>query len=759
MASNDFKIFARDLLHSAKSNLSSWFPAGKIKGNFFELGSIKGDAGNSLKVNLSTGVWEDFAGSDKGGDLLSLYAAHKSIKQGEALKELGGKFTSNKPFAKAKKPIKQKIIHKYNEDLEVHRVEYTDGTKDFFPRYKGKPGLPKESGFLRPLYHATAKGEGPKAPIYYIVEGEKAADAAAKHFKSMFYCITSMGGSKAYRKSDWNEIPINAKVIIHPDCDDVGYNYAVGVSSILSKNGITDIYILDVRANDLYPQNEGWDIADMSEDSMTTQQMIDWAKGIKKPHTDYKRIASPKGEIDKVKEKAMQEFSDQHKTLQFNKKGDVISSEANAYQLLKHNPTFIGKIYRDTFLRRNMYVKDGDPKDLIKCESVELEKPIITHVTITFQRMLGMPSFKQAPVDRAMMLMADVNKRSSAEEWLLSMKWDGEPRLDKFFTSGEYVCLSPQMEPYIEYAEAVGKNFFIGMVRRVLLAARHERGEVDLDYVVSKGKLKNMMILEGLQDVGKTKFFESVIRGQYYSAVNCKLDSKDFLGNSHGKMIINVDELASFYKIPAEKRKDVIEKTFDSFRMPYDRSARDYVRTAIFVGTTNNDDYLCDKTGNNRFWPIVVLSVNHEALIRDRDQLIAEAVVREAKGEPHWLVHKEQHEALVDSRDQSESEKDPWGDDIQAILEKNELEKSKFTVHIALSKILRIETSQKKSNDTARVTKALKDIGYVKKKYDERIGGKGKQPTYWYKKGLDPDALIVLTNTTKVEHLIEKLNK
>ena len=52
-------------------------PAGRITGHEFCAGSLRGEEGKSLKVNINGKgcVWSDFATGDKGGDLLDLWAA------------------------------------------------------------------------------------------------------------------------------------------------------------------------------------------------------------------------------------------------------------------------------------------------------------------------------------------------------------------------------------------------------------------------------------------------------------------------------------------------------------------------------------------------------------------------------------------------------------------------------------------------------------------------------------------------------------
>lgn len=66
------------------------YPHGKEANGEWEVGSVDGEAGSSLKIRLrgsKAGVWCDFATGDEKGDMLDLWAAAKRLDLGPAIKE------------------------------------------------------------------------------------------------------------------------------------------------------------------------------------------------------------------------------------------------------------------------------------------------------------------------------------------------------------------------------------------------------------------------------------------------------------------------------------------------------------------------------------------------------------------------------------------------------------------------------------------------------------------------------------------------
>ena len=112
------------------------------------------------------------------------------------------------------------------------------------------------------------------------------------------------------------------------------------------------------------------------------------------------------------------------------------------------------------------------------------------------------------------------------------------------------------------------------------------------------------------------------------------VDAKQIIERTQGKWIIEAAELSGMSKYQTEHLKSMLSRQVDGpVRMAYDRYPKEQARQFIIVGSTNAHVYLHDTTGNRRFWPIRTETFNVDAIIAERDQLWAEAVVREKKGE------------------------------------------------------------------------------------------------------------------------------
>ena len=131
---------------------------------------------------------------------------------------------------------------------------------------------------------------------------------------------------------------------------------------------------------------------------------------------------------------------------------------------------------------------------------------------------------------------------------------------------------------------------------------------------------------------------------------------KELIEGHSGKWICEIADLQGHRKAEAERVKATLSRQVDRARLAYAKLPIEVPRQCIFVGTTNGKQYLVDQTGNRRFWPIRIDHVDIKALGTNRNQLWAEASVREAKGESirlaakHWpAAIQEQNKRAVDN--------------------------------------------------------------------------------------------------------------
>lgn len=214
------------------------------------------------------------------------------------------------------------------------------------------------------------------------------------------------------------------------------------------------------------------------------------------------------------------------------------------------------------------------------------------------------------------------NPYDPLKAYLEPLKWDGTPRLDtaleRHFGA---VMVGAEGEDITAYVRAVSAKWMIGAVARGLDPGC---------------KVDNVLILEGEQGIRKSTALR-VLSEPYFCDEPIAVGDKDSLLKIARTWIAELAELETFKRSESEAKKAFFSRPTDLFRVPFGRVVEEHPRHCVFVGTTNNDDYLSDLSGNRRYWPVRCEKVDVAALKADRDQLWAEAVVRYRAGEPWWL--------------------------------------------------------------------------------------------------------------------------
>ncbi len=208
-------------------------------------------------------------------------------------------------------------------------------------------------------------------------------------------------------------------------------------------------------------------------------------------------------------------------------------------------------------------------------------------------------------ISDALTVIACQNAFDPAKDWLESLPaWDETERLNSWL---------------VDHFEAKGNREYLAQVFRKWMFAMVLR-------VYQPGaKFDWMPIFEGAQGIGKSSFGRLLVGDKYFLDWLPNLNDKDSALSLQGMWGVEMGELSQFRKNELENIKAFITRTVDKLRPPYGRRLIESPRRCVFFGTTNRETYLVDETGNRRFKPVVVGSLDFEALRAERVQLFAEA--------------------------------------------------------------------------------------------------------------------------------------
>lgn len=233
----------------------------------------------------------------------------------------------------------------------------------------------------------------------------------------------------------------------------------------------------------------------------------------------------------------------------------------------------------------------------------------------------GLPSMPRGTLEEAVRMVAFRHRFHPVRAQYEGLRghWDGVPRLETWL---RICCLEEDewddRDPLQRYLARVGKWLLMAMVARIMTPG------CKFDY---------MVILEGAQGVGKSSLAR-VLGGEYYADSPLNIGDKDALQNMQGVAVYEIGELDSMSRSEVTRVKAFISSQTDRFRATFDRRPKDYPRQCVFLGTTNEDHYLTDPTGNRRFWPVrVTRHVDLQWLRENREQMLAEALHRLDAGE------------------------------------------------------------------------------------------------------------------------------
>ncbi len=357
----------------------------------------------------------------------------------------------------------------------------------------------------------------------------------------------------------------------------------------------------------------------------------------------------------------------------------------NADRIIRHDPYFVRRLKMNGL-----------------SEAVEWNGERLRDDHVTWHRFAILDTnggeFSFATISEVLVSIALPQIIPPVARYLTRIRWDGERRIDRYLVDYLGAADTP-------LHRAISRRWFISCVARAM--GKGER-PVQCDTV---------LVLAGPQGARKSTSFRVLTGSNWFSDTALDLRSKDSLLAIKGTCIYELAGLAAVRPRDAETVKAFLSAQTDQFRPPYGRSTICSHRQCVFVGTTNEANFISDPTGARRLWPVTVGRIDVDAIQRDRNMLWAEAVAAWKVGEPWWLT-PEEDQTLRESQERYRHE-DPRQAAIEQWMEEPpNVSRANRGLRIAdvLVDVLEMDTDKQGKHHEMRLSGVLQSMGWGKRR-------------------------------------------
>ena len=303
------------------------------------------------------------------------------------------------------------------------------------------------------------------------------------------------------------------------------------------------------------------------------------------------------------------------KKLKITDKGALAQSIENVVTILRHDPRLAGCLALDemknniVIVRPTPWKEDAEASQWLDADDAALR--------FYLERVYGINS--KDKIFDAVNVVAMENRFHPVKDYLSSCTWDGVPRVATLLV--DYMGAEDT-----EYTRTVSRKVMAAAVARIFRPGC---------------KFDHMLTLRGAQGLGKSSFIGK-LGGPWFSDTMTTVQGKEAYEQLQGVWIMEVGELAGMRKAEVEAIKLFLSKQSDRFRPAYGRRTQEFPRQCIFIGSTNETQFLRDTTGNRRFWVVDTPNAPRKdfwtELTPETVRMIwAEAVELYKAGEPLYL--------------------------------------------------------------------------------------------------------------------------
>ena len=314
------------------------------------------------------------------------------------------------------------------------------------------------------------------------------------------------------------------------------------------------------------------------------------------------------------------EGSEWTRALKINEKGNFVSSSENVLLILENDPNLKSAAMFDEFSNRIYVVgklpwdKSGRHRDWKDTDDAGLR----CYLEMVY-KISGVTKIYDG-----FALYCEIHKVNLVKEYLNGLPaWDGVCRLDTLF---------------IDYLGAEDTPYVRAVARKSLCAAVARAMHPGIKY-------DTMPILAGPQGIGKSTLLR-LLGADWFNDSLTVFTGKEASEMLQGSWIVEVGELVGISRAEENQVKQFLSRVEDIFRESYGRRTGRYPRRCVFFGTSNEYEFLRDRTGGRRFFPIDCMKrqPTKSVFIQLADevpQIWAEALAMWRLGEPLYMENEE----------------------------------------------------------------------------------------------------------------------
>ena len=270
-------------------------------------------------------------------------------------------------------------------------------------------------------------------------------------------------------------------------------------------------------------------------------------------------------------------------TMILNDKGGIKSNSPNNVLL-----SFKADDQLSIYLKHNEFSQEHELTKDIRIGNTffkkgELPSNFDSVVKVYFESVLGVAFSNQAMLD-GMETFFSERSYNPVMEYMerAASNWDGRKRINQMLQ----VYLGAED---IDLISKIAEMWLVGAVAKVY------DPYAKFDYVLD---------LVGGQGVGKTSLLQK-LGGDWYTDAVTDFANKDNYDIMLKALIVNDDEMVASNRMSFAETKAFISKTSLRFRKPYMKRTEEFAKNFVLARTTNQKEYLKDKTGERRFLSVM----------------------------------------------------------------------------------------------------------------------------------------------------------